>query len=255
MSAKWRTNPNTNLLVLLGLTIFLLWYFGAFNPRTLAKLPNVTAFLANAFPPDPRPTPLLLLSMLETVLIALAGTVIAVLISVPLASMSTRSLFSTPVTTFFRLLLSVIRTVPSILWALLFVITVGLGPLAGVLGTAMYSIGYLGKLLYEAFDVVDREVLDSVRMSGAGKIALMRYVVIPESANYIISQSIFMFEYNVRASTILGLVGAGGIGFYILSYVQVLDYRSLTTTLLIVLAFVVIFDLISSRLRSRFLPA
>ncbi|MCX8203870.1 MAG: ABC transporter permease subunit, partial [Nitrososphaeria archaeon] len=102
---------------------------------------------------------------------------------------------------------------------------------------------------------VDRDVLDSVRISGAGKLALMRYVVIPESANYIISQAIFMFEYNVRASTILGLVGAGGIGFYILSYVQVLDYRSLTTALLVVLAFVAAIDVASSRLRSKFLPS
>ncbi|MCS7117371.1 MAG: phosphonate ABC transporter, permease protein PhnE [Thaumarchaeota archaeon] len=255
MRTSWQLGPNTNFLMLLSATILLLWYFDAFNPRTLAKLPNLGAFISNALPPNPAPIPVLLLSMVETVMIALAGTVIAVLIAVPLATLSTRSLFSTPVTTFFRLLLSVIRTVPSILWALLFVITVGFGPLAGVLGTAMYSLGYLGKLLYEAFDVVNKEVLDAVRMTGAGKLALMRYVVIPESANYIISQSIFMFEYNVRASTILGLVGAGGIGFYILSYVQVLDYRSLTTTLLVVLVFVVAFDFISSKLRSRFLPS
>ncbi|MEN3047889.1 MAG: phosphonate ABC transporter, permease protein PhnE [Candidatus Caldarchaeales archaeon] len=255
MRTGWRTGPNTDLLILLGVTLVLLWHFGAFSPRTISKLPNLGLFLANAFPPDPEPLPVLLVSMLETVLIALAGTALAVMVSVPLASLSSRSLFSPPVTGVFRFVLSVIRTIPAILWALLFVITVGFGPLAGVLGTAMYSIGYLGKLLYEAFDAVDRDVLDSVRISGAGKLALMRYVVIPESANYIISQAIFMFEYNVRASTILGLVGAGGIGFYILSYVQVLDYRSLTTALIVVLAFVVAIDVASGRLRSRFLPS
>jgi phosphonate transport system permease protein len=87
-----------------------------------------------------------------------------------------------------------------------------------------------------------------------GKLAEMRYVVIPEAANYILSQSLFMFEYNVRASAILGLVGAGGIGFYILSYIQVLDYRPLSTALLVLLAFVLGIDFVSSRVRRRFLP-
>jgi phosphonate transport system permease protein len=198
--------------------------------------------------------PTLVLSMLETVMIAFAGTTIAVAFSVPLALLSTRSLFGPQVTVPLRFLLSAIRTVPAIIWALIFVVTVGFGPLAGVLGTAMYSTGYLSKLLYEAFDAVDREVLEAARVMRVGKLAEMRYVVIPEAANYILSQSLFMFEYNVRASAILGLVGAGGIGFYILSYIQVLDYRSLSTALLVLLAFVLGIDFVSSRVRRRFLP-
>jgi len=220
----------------------------------VSRLGNLPVFVAEMLPPDPRPLPTLVASMLETVMIAFAGTTIAVALSVPLALLSTRSLFGPQVTVPLRLLLSAIRTIPSIIWALIFVVTVGFGPLAGVLGTAMYSTGYLSKLLYEAFDAVDREVLEAARVMRVGKLAEMRYIVIPEAANYIISQSLFMFEYNVRASAILGLVGAGGIGFYILSYAQILDYRSLSTALLVLLAFVLGIDFVSSRVRRRFLP-
>ncbi len=219
-----------------------------------SRLGNLPAFVAEMLPPDPRPLPTLVVSMLETVMIAFAGTTIAVALSVPLALLSTRSLFGPQVTVPLRFLLSAIRTIPSIIWALVFVVTVGFGPLAGVLGTAMYSTGYLSKLLYEAFDAVDREVLEAARVMRVGKLAEMRYIVIPEAANYVISQSLFMFEYNVRASAILGLVGAGGIGFYILSYAQILDYRSLSTALLVLLAFVLGIDFVSSRVRRRFLP-
>jgi phosphonate transport system permease protein len=236
------------------ITLALLFRFGAFDPSVISRLGNLPAFVAEMLPPDPRPMPTLVLSMLETVMIAFAGTTIAVAFSVPLALLSTRSLFGPQVTVPLRFLLSAIRTVPAIIWALVFVVTVGFGPLAGVLGTAMYSTGYLSKLLYEAFDAVDREVLEAARVMRVGKLAEMRYVVIPEAANYILSQSLFMFEYNVRASAILGLVGAGGIGFYILSYIQVLDYRSLSTALLVLLAFVLGIDFVSSRVRKRFLP-
>lgn len=236
------------------ITLALLFRFGAFDPSVISRLGNLPAFVAEMLPPDPRPMPTLVLSMLETVMIAFAGTTIAVAFSVPLALLSTRSLFGPQVTVPLRFLLSAIRTVPAIIWALVFVVTVGFGPLAGVLGTATYSTGYLSKLLYEAFDAVDREVLEAARVMRVGKLAEMRYVVIPEAANYILSQSLFMFEYNVRASAILGLVGAGGIGFYILSYIQVLDYRSLSTALLVLLAFVLGIDFVSSRVRKRFLP-
>jgi ABC-type phosphate/phosphonate transport system, permease component len=243
----------TQLLLAL-ITLALLFRFNAFDPSVISRLGNLPAFVAGMLPPDPRPMPTLVLSMLETVMIAFAGTTIAVAFSVPLALLSTRSLFGPQVTVPLRFLLSAIRTVPAIIWALIFVVTVGFGPLAGVLGTAMYSTGYLSKLLYEAFDAVDREVLEVARVMRVGKLAEMRYVVIPEAANYILSQSLFMFEYNVRASAILGLVGAGGIGFYILSYIQDLDYRSLNTALLVLLAFVLGIDFVSSRVRRRFLP-
>jgi phosphonate transport system permease protein len=146
-----------------------------------------------------------------------------------------------------------VRTIPSLLWAVIFVIGFGLGPAAGALGVAMYSVGYLGKLFYEAFDAVDAEVLEALRGTARNRIQLAVYAVLPESANAVLSQLFFMFEYNIRASAIMGFVGAGGIGFYIQVYVQTLQYDRLLTVLLLLLAVVLAMDVISAWVRRRYL--
>jgi phosphonate transport system permease protein len=117
----------------------------------------------------------------------------------------------------------------------------------------MYSVGYLGKLLYEAFDGTDTEVLEAVRGVGGNRAQLLAFAVLPESANAVISQLLFMFEYNVRASSIMGFVGAGGIGFYLLGYLQLLQYQNLMTALLLTFVVVMAIDYLSQRLRSLIL--
>ncbi len=150
-----------------------------------------------------------------------------------------------------RLLLALVRTIPALLWAIVFVVAVGLGPAAGTLGVTMYTLGYLGKLYAEAFDGVDPEVLEAVRGTGLGRLQLARYAILPEAANVLVSQLLFMFEYNVRASSILGFVGAGGIGYYLMGYLQTLRYESLTAALLATLVVVVAIDRASAMLRAR----
>jgi phosphonate transport system permease protein len=130
------------------------------------------------------------------------------------------------------------------------VVAVGLGPAAGTLGVALYSVGYLGKIFYELFEGTDQEVVEAVRSLGSGRFQLARHAVLPEASNGIVSQLLFMFEYNVRASSIMGFVGAGGIGYYLLGYVQLLEYRSLLTAVLVTLAAVVVIDRASSLIRS-----
>jgi phosphonate transport system permease protein len=149
----------------------------------------------------------------------------------------------------------VVRTIPSLLWAIVFIIMVGLGPLAGVLGLAFYTLGYLGKLFYEALEAVDPEVVEAVRSTGASRAQLARHAVLPEAAHALLSQTLFVFEYNVRASSILGLVGAGGIGFYLLRYLQLLEYQALATALLLLLVAVLAIEALGQQLRRRFLPA
>lgn len=231
-----------------------LGYFGLFDPARLSKTWNIAVFISEMFPPDFSVLPEVTYGVLESALMAFSGTLLGGLLSLPLALLSSRRLFSGLVTAFFRVVLSAVRTVPAILWALIFVVGLGFGPLAGVFGLAMYTLGYLGKLYYESFDGVNVEVLDAVRGMGASRAQLMRYIILPESANYILSQLLFMFEYNVRASSIVGLVGAGGVGFFILSYIQSLQYDSLLTALLVILLFVIAIDVLSGKIRSRFLP-
>jgi len=130
--------------------------------------------------------------------------------------------------TFFRLALELcqihrrgIRTIPVLLWAIVFVILVGLGPLAGTFGIAAYTVGYLAKIYADLFEGADPEIIEAVQSTGASKLQLVRFVIIPESANAILAQVLFMLEYNIRASSVLGFVGAGGLGLVIQSICRI----------------------------------
>ena len=148
----------------------------------------------------------------ETLKMAFVATVLGFLLSLPLAVLSSRNLYSDKVAIPTRMLLAAIRTIPSLIWAILFVIMVGLGPVPGVLAMTFYTIGYIGKLQYEAIEGLSSSPLDAARAMGLGNIEIVERVVIPECANSLISQCLFMFEYNVRQGSIVGIVGAGGLG-------------------------------------------
>ena len=240
--------------VLALLLLLALGQLGFFDASRLSRgASNLALFARGMVPPDLEILPLAGKALLETVQMAFAGTLLGFLLSLPLGILGTRTLFPRAVVLCVRLLLAVIRTVPSLLWAILLVIIVGLGPLAGTLALAFYTVGYLGKLQAEVFDGVDPEILEAVRGAGAGRLQLARYVIWPESANSILSQLLFMLDYNVRASSILGFVGAGGIGFYMYTYVNSLDYQRLSTLLLLILALVLVMDVASAWLRRRYL--
>ncbi|MEM0444568.1 MAG: phosphonate ABC transporter, permease protein PhnE [Nitrososphaerota archaeon] len=238
--------------MLFVLFILSLWQVGFFDAGRLAKIQNIWSFLAEMFPPDSSIIPLALSSIYESVVMAFAGTLMGGGLALALAVFSARLLAPPTVRAFFRAVLALIRAVPAILWALIFVVIAGFGPLAGVLALTFYTAGYLGKLFYEAFDSVSSEVLEAVRGVGASRLQQLRFAILPESANYILSQLLFIFEYNVRASSIVGLVGAGGVGYLILALTQSLRYSGLLTVVLILLAFVLAIDFASSRIRARY---
>jgi phosphonate transport system permease protein len=191
--------------------------------------------------------------LIETIEMALAGTFLGFIFSIPLGLVGARNISPLPAVAVARLIVAVTRTIPTLVWAILFVIMVGLGPLAGTLGIAIYTVGFLGKLYAEAFEAADPEVLEAVRGVGASKAQLARFVLWPEAANSLLSQLMFMVEYNIRASSILGFVGAGGIGFYIQVYVQTLQYERLAALLLVTLALVLLLDVFSAWVRERYL--
>jgi len=193
------------------------------------------------------------LSMFETIQMAFVGTIVGVAIAMPLSLLAARNLNSRWVYAPMRAVLAAIRTFPSILWALLFVIMVGLGPFAGILAIIMYTIGFVAKLQYEAIETVDSDPVDAVTSIGVSKSQLIRYVVIPESASHLLSQVLYMFDYNVRQTSILGIVGAGGIGFYIINYIKFFEYGKAVIFMLVVLATVLIIDWVSVKIRDRYI--
>lgn len=193
------------------------------------------------------------IGIMETLKIAFVATGFGFVLSLPIAVLASRNLYRDEIAIPFRLLLSAMRTLPSIIWAILFVIIIGFGPIAGVLAMTFYTIGYLGKLQYEAIEGLSKEPLEAARAMGLNNSEIALRVIIPECANNLISQILFMFEYNVRHGSVIGIVGAGGIGYYISTYLKFLQYDKVIALLIILFIVVVIIDLLSIKARSYFI--
>jgi len=215
-------NPKNNLIVGLIIAGVVIMSFNVdANPVEFVKgIPNLAIIIKEMGELEPELFDTAFWAMLETIQMAFIGTVVGVVIALPLSMLSARNLNSKLIYVPMRAILAAARTFPSILWAIIFVIMVGLGPFAGVLAITLYTIGFIAKLQYESIEAVDSDPVEAVNSIGVSKLQLIRHVVIPESAPHLISQVLYMFDYNVRQSSILGLVGAGGIGFYILGYIE-----------------------------------
>ncbi|MGE5220631.1 MAG: phosphonate ABC transporter, permease protein PhnE [Chloroflexota bacterium] len=247
----------STLVLPLAATLFLLAvlaHLEFFDLERLSRgLRNLGILGREMMPPDIGILPTASAALWETVEMSFAGTLLGFVASLPLSILGTRRLFSSWISAFARFVAAGIRTIPVLLWAIIFVILLGLGPLAGTFGIAAYTVGYLAKIYADIFEGTDPEIMEAVQSTGASKLQLVRFVVVPEAANAILAQVLFMLEYNIRASSVLGFVGAGGLGFIIQIYVQSLDYRRLATVLLMVLVVVLMMDGISAWLRKRYL--
>ena len=188
----------------------------------------------------------------ETLQMAFIATVLGFVISLPIASLAANNLYPLPIAMAARVVLAGLRSLPSIIWALIFTIAIGFGPFPGVLAMTLYTIGYLGKLQYEAIEGIANEPLEASMAMGLTKSERFLFVVIPESSNNLISQLLFMFEYNVRHGTVIGLVGAGGIGWHISNYLKFLQYDKVLALLIVIFLTVVVIDLSSQFVRSFF---
>ena len=190
------------------------------------------------------------LGMMETIKIAFVATILGFIGALLFSSLAARNLVPLFVAIPVRILLSGIRSLPSLIWAILFVIVIGFGPLSGVLAMTFYTVGYLGKLQYETFEGMASDSLEASRAMGLSRGSILLNVVIPENSNHLLSQLMFMFEYNVRHGTVIGIVGAGGIGYYISTYLKFLQYEKVFALLILIFVVVVIIDLLSMMIRS-----
>lgn len=190
------------------------------------------------------------IGMLETIKMAFVATVLGFSFAIFLSPMAARNLAPLWISIPTRIVLAATRSLPSIIWAIIFVVIFGLGPLAGVLAMTFYTIGYLGKFQYEEMEGMRNDPLEAARAMGLSRAEIAVNVVIPESSNSLLSQLLFMFEYNVRHGTVLGLVGAGGIGYYLQYYMGFLMYQQVMAFLIVIFVVVIIIDLLSMLLRS-----
>lgn len=198
--------------------------------------------------------PVVITSVLETIQMAIIGTLGAVLMSIPMSLLAAKNTSPHPVVyQTARLILNFLRSIPELVYALLFVAAVGLGPFTGVLALAFGSVGSLSRVYAEAIEQIDPQQVLALRATGATGVQTLIYAVLPQALPLLISYSIVYFESNVRHATILGYVGAGGVGYKLFEYMGTGAYPKLFGTALVLVIAVTIIDRLSSSLRQRFI--
>ncbi len=206
-------------------------------------------FLTRMVPPDLSVLPVVIEASVETLHIAVLGTVGCIFFSVLFGLLAAETLTPAWVHLPVKGLLATVRSIPLILVAMLMVGAVGLGPLPGILAIAFHATGMLGKFYAEAIEGVDREPLAALESSGATVLQRLRYGAWPQMAPNVVRDTLFRFEMNLRESLILGIVGAGGIGLYIQTYVRTFQYQKVATLTIVVVLFVVLIELLNSVIR------
>jgi phosphonate transport system permease protein len=232
-------------------------YAGALDPSRYADaLPTLWQLARDSFPPDftrwrewGRP-------LLETVATGIAGTALGAALAVPLAALAARNV-GAPLwlNELVRFVFGGVRSLPGLIWGVLFVAAVGFGPLPGVLALGVHSTGMLGKLFFEALEHVDPGPGAALRANGASRLAIFRFALLSQALPRLTDALIYRLEHNLRAATTLGLVGAGGLGLEIVTAFHLLEYREASALVLLLLALITAVNFFGAALRRRFLRA
>ena len=236
---------------------FLLLVFGLIEADfSLSRIVNgigkLGDFAVLMFPPEPGPLFATYLHALgETLAIALLGTVIAALLAFPFAVLASRNVLPFWITRFvLRRSFDTIRGVDTLIWALIWISVVGLGPFAGVLAVATADFAAFGKLFSETIETADPKPVEGIRSTGGTAAQEFRFGILPQILPVIAGQILYYFESNTRSATIIGIVGAGGIGLHLSEQIRTLEWQRVAFLVLMVLVVVAVIDFISSRLRT-----
>ena len=238
------------------LAVFAIFMFGlvdlGFSPAKLVSgLSQLGWITVMMIPPDPGSSlPAYLAALGETLSIALLGTTLAAVAALPVSLLAARNIIPSNLLRFpVRRLLDSIRGVDTLIWALVWINVVGLGPFAGVLAIALSDFGALGKLFSEAIEAADRKQVEGVRASGGNALHEIRFGLMPQVLPVIAGQVLYFIESNTRSATIIGIVGAGGIGLQLAEQIRVLEWQKVSFLILMILVAVAAIDWISGKLR------
>lgn len=234
------------------LLAILMWSWEGADMRPLALITdaaNMGQFAADFFPPDFTEWRLYVNEILITIQIAVWGTVLAIVFSIPFGILSSENIVPWWICQPTRRLMDAARAINEMVFAMLFVVAVGLGPFAGVLALWIHTTGILAKLFSEAVEAIDPRPVEGIRATGANALHEVIYGVIPQVLPLWISYSLYRFESNVRSATVLGIVGAGGIGMVLWEYIRGFYYAETAAVMILIIAAVSILDMISQRLR------
>jgi phosphonate transport system permease protein len=252
-----RTLTNRLAVLLVLLIAWTSWQSVQELPRVVDGFPYFVAYVRGMFPPDFRILPALMRPLIETLSAAISGVGLAALIAAPLSFLVARNVNPwLPLYGLGRGFINLLRSLPALLWAILFVSMVGLGPLAGLFAIVTHCVGTFGKLFSEAIETTGPKigpVMEAMRLDGADEKQVIWYGLLPELAPLFAGYVVYYVEWAVRAGTILGLVGAGGIGLELTMAIRSFRRQEVCAILIIILVLVTVVDQISRHVREKLL--
>jgi phosphonate transport system permease protein len=220
----------------------------------LMGLPGMADIIGRMLPPNFEILPSIVKPTIETIQISIWGTTLAIIFTIPFGLIAARNISPHPLLySLARFVLNATRSISEIIFALIFVAAVGLGPFPGVLALAFHSVGMLGKFLADAIENIDSGPVEALLATGANKWQVIAYAVVPQVWPGFVTLCLYRWELNFRSATILGIVGAGGIGFELITSMRLFKYQDMTAILIVILAMVVGVDSISAYIRSKIL--
>jgi phosphonate transport system permease protein len=247
--------PRTSLMALVAWGVLLALLAGSWKGADMRPFDlwrdagNMATYAADFFPPKFSDWRLYLQEMLVTVEIALWGTGLAVVFAVPLGLLSASNITPWWVHQPIRRLMDAARAINEMVFAMLFIVAVGLGPFAGVLALFVHTTGILAKLFSEAVESIDPQPVEGIRATGANALEEIFYGIIPQVLPLWISYSLYRFESNVRSASVVGMVGAGGIGVILWEIIRAFQYAETCAVMIIIIVTVTVIDVISARIR------
>ena len=253
MGRRWATIA---FCVLALSPLVLAWQmFGISWAQLVHGTSQLGQFVVLMFPPTPERFFWLFLHALgETVAIAFLGTLGAAVIAVPFSFLAARNVMPfAPVRFLVKRFFDTIRSIDTLIWALIWIGVVGLGPFAGVLAIMTSDFGAFGKLFTETFETADEKPVEGIAATGGGALASLRFALLPQIMPVIVGQILYFFESNTRSATIIGVVGAGGIGLHLYEEIRTLEWQIVCFIVIMILITVAIIDQISTRLRRAFI--
>jgi phosphonate transport system permease protein len=254
---QWRkrpfiANPWLRWGLIIGALIYAIWAVTSLPfdwARITAGMERAMRIFSGAFPPSFARHELLIEGFLESLKIAILATLLGVGLSIPIAFMAARNIAAAPVYAVGRALIIVARSFHPVIVAILFVKAVGFGPVAGILTLTIYSIGFVAKMLAERIEEIDWGQVEALRSSGAGYIAVLQFAVLPQIMPRQIGLAMYQLDSNLRASAVVGIVGAGGIGATLMNAFGRYDYDFALAITLVIIGVILISEAVSGRMR------
>ncbi|MFS0861814.1 phosphonate ABC transporter, permease protein PhnE [Fredinandcohnia sp. 179-A 10B2 NHS] len=248
-----KTTIGSILTVVIGIYIVSAIFTEAYPDRIIEGMPHVIAFVVNdLFPPNLGYADTVLKSLIETWNMALLSTTLSAIVALPISFFAASNInkkkgFYKVV----RFFLNILRTIPELILAVILVALVGIGALAGILALFIFSVGILAKLISETIEAIDPNPLEAIRATGGNVIQVIWYGVLPQIMPHFTSYSLYVLEINVRASVVLGFVGAGGIGLILKKQLAMFNFDNVSTIVIMTFIAVTIIDFVSNRVRER----